>query len=71
MSRILTALVVVLAIAAPAFGQSQAINGTIEGTIVDDQGAVLPGVSVTVTNIDTGDTRSVVTNESGLYRAPL
>ena len=71
MSRILTALFVVLALAAPAFGQSQAINGTIEGTIVDDQGAVLPGVSVTVTNIDTGDTRVVVTNESGLYRAPL
>jgi hypothetical protein len=71
MSRIFNALLVVLALAAPAFGQSQAINGTIEGTIVDDQGAVLPGVTVTVTNIDTGDTRTVVTNESGLYRAPL
>ena len=71
MSRILTALFVVLALAAPAFGQSQSINGTIEGTIVDDQGGVLPGVAVTVTNIDTGDTRTVVTNESGLYRAPL
>ena len=32
---------------------------------------VLPGVTVTVTNIDTGDQRVVVTNESGLYRAPL
>jgi hypothetical protein len=71
MFRIVRALCVVLAVAAPAFGQSQAINGTIEGTIVDDQGAVLPGVSVTVTNIDTGDTRVVVTNASGLYRAPL
>ena len=54
-----------------AFAQSQAINGTIEGTVVDDQGAVLPGVTVTVANLDTGDTRVVVTNESGLYRAPL
>ena len=71
MSRILTALFLALALAAPAFGQSQAINGTIEGTIVDDQGAVLPGVTVTVTNVDTGGTRTVVTNESGLYRAPL
>jgi hypothetical protein len=71
MSRIFAALGLVLALVAPAFGQSQAINGTIEGTIVDDQGAVLPGVSVTVANIDTGDTRTVVTNESGLYRAPL
>ena len=28
-------------------------------------------MTVTVTNIDTGDQRVVVTNESGLYRAPL
>jgi hypothetical protein len=71
MSRILTALIATLALATSAFAQSQSINGTIEGTIVDAQGAVLPGVTVTVTNIDTGDTRTVVTNESGLYRAPL
>jgi len=71
MSRILSALIMALALAAPVFGQSQAINGTIEGTVVDDQGAVLPGVVVTVRNLDTGATRSVVTNESGLFRAPL
>ena len=62
---------VLLATAAPAFAQSQAINGTIEGTIVDASGAVLPGVTVTITNTDTGSSRSVVTNESGVYRAPL
>jgi hypothetical protein len=71
MFRILSALLLALALAAPAFGQSQAINGTIEGTVMDDQGAVLPGVVVTVINLDTGATRSVVTNDSGLYRAPL
>jgi hypothetical protein len=71
MFRILTTTLVALLMASSAFAQSQAINGTIEGTIVDAQGAVLPGVSVTVTNIDTGDTRTVVTNESGFFRAPL
>jgi hypothetical protein len=71
MSRIFTALIVVLALTAPAFAQSQAINGTIEGTILDAQGGVLPGVTVTISNVDTGDSRTVVTNESGLYRAPL
>ena len=71
MSRIVSTALIVLALAVPAFGQSQAINGTIEGTIVDAQGGVLPGVTVTVTNIDSGDKRSVITNESGLYRAPL
>jgi hypothetical protein len=55
----------------PAFGQSQAINGTIEGTVKDAQGGVLPGVTVTVTNLDTGAVRVVVTNVDGLFRAPL
>lgn len=54
-----------------AFAQSQAINGTIEGTVKDASGAVLPGVTVTVTNTDTGSQRVVVTNESGVFRAPL
>jgi hypothetical protein len=71
MFRVLTLLALTLAMSAPAFAQSQSINGTIEGTIVDDQNAVLPGVTVTVANLDTGDTRTVVTNENGLFRAPL
>src|SRR3954464_2041663 len=64
------ALIVVMSAAHP-LAQSQAINGTIEGTITDQSGAALPGVSVTVTNVDTGDTRVIVSNEAGVYRAPL
>jgi hypothetical protein len=71
MLRIFSALILTLAIGTAAFAQSTAINGTIEGTVKDEQGALLPGVTVTVTNIDTGDQRVAVTNESGLYRAPL
>ena len=71
MFRISTAFILSLAIASSALAQSTAINGTIEGTVKDDQGALLPGVTVTVANIDTGEQRVVVTNESGLYRAPL
>jgi hypothetical protein len=71
MLRTLTAFLLSIAIGSAAFAQSTAINGTIEGTVKDEQGALLPGVTVTVTNIDTGDQRVVVTNESGLYRAPL
>jgi outer membrane receptor protein involved in Fe transport len=66
-----SAFILSFAIATAAFAQSTAINGTIEGTVKDEQGALLPGVTVTVTNIDTGDQRVVVTNESGLYRASL
>jgi hypothetical protein len=71
MFRLLLALLLSLWTAAAAAAQGQAINGTIEGTVADDSGAVLPGVTVTVTNIDTGGTRVAVTNESGVYRAPL
>ena len=71
MQRLLTAFMLCLAIGTSAFAQSTANNGTIGGTVKDDQGALLPGVTVTVTNIDTNDQRVVVTNEAGLYRAPL
>jgi hypothetical protein len=55
----------------PAAGQSQAINGSIEGTVKDPSGAVLPGVTVTISHLDTGTERVVVTNENGFFRAPL
>jgi hypothetical protein len=65
------AIVGLCALTGTAFAQSQAINGTIEGTVKDGSGAVLPGVTVTVTNTDTGSMRVVVTNEAGVFRAPL
>ncbi|HEX8029424.1 MAG TPA: carboxypeptidase regulatory-like domain-containing protein [Vicinamibacterales bacterium] len=55
--------------ASSAFAQATAVNGTIEGTVKDEQGALLPGVTVTLTNLGTGDKRVVVTNEAGIYRA--
>lgn len=67
----LGAVCVLLGAPAAARAQSQAVNGTIEGTISDSTGAILPGVTVTVLNLETGTERTVVTNDSGLYRAPL
>ena len=61
----------VLGAALPALAQSQAINGSIEGTIKDSSGAALPGVTVTITNTDTGAQRVVVSGGEGTYRAPL
>lgn len=68
--QVLAALVLI-ASALPAAAQSTAINGTIEGTITDTSGAALPGVTVTITNTDTGAERVVVTGNEGAYRAPL
>ena len=64
-------VLLLLAAASSAFAQSQAANGSIEGTVADTSGGVLPGVTVTVTNIETGTSRAIVTNEAGLFRAPL
>src|SRR5215212_10616155 len=71
MFRGAAAVLISLAIASAAAAQGQAINGSVEGTVTDESGGLLPGVVVTVTNVDTGDTRSVVTNDGGVYRAPL
>ena len=58
-------------LATPAFAQSQAANGSIEGTVSDTQGGVLPGVTISIINTDTGSQRSSVTNANGLYRGLL
>ena len=71
MLRALFVFLLSLSLTSAAAAQGQAINGTIEGSVVDDSGGVLPGVTVTVSNTDTGDSRVVVTNESGVFRAPL
>src|SRR6059058_3896969 len=48
----------------------QTTGGTILGTVSDESGARLPGVTVAITHLDTGIVRSVTTDEAGRYRAP-
>jgi len=71
MQRALLIFILSTSFAAPTLAQSQAANGAIGGIVVDTSGGVLPGVTVTITNIETGAERSVITNENGLYRAQL
>jgi outer membrane receptor protein involved in Fe transport len=68
---VLFAGVGLLAFSSSAAAQSQATGGTIEGTVTDQSGAVLPGVTITVRNTATGVVRETTTDPSGLYRAPL
>jgi outer membrane receptor protein involved in Fe transport len=42
--------------------------GTFVGTVKDLEGTVLPGVTVTAKNIDTGLTQSTISNDQGRYR---
>lgn len=52
---------------AGAFAQATA---QLSGRVTDESGGVLPGVSVTVTQTDTGFTRTTVTDDSGTYVLP-
>jgi hypothetical protein len=61
-------IVSLLALAAPASAQID--TASIVGTVVDQSGAVLPGVTVTATQEATGVAAAAVTNASGQYVFP-
>jgi hypothetical protein len=57
-----------------AFGTSycfaQVNRGTLTGDVTDPSGAVVPGVKITATHVETGTSSVVVTSESGSYTIP-
>ena len=63
-----TTVVLLLASAAPAIAQFD--RGTISGTIKDEQGGVMPGVTVTAHNAQTQRTTTTVTESTGFYTFP-
>ena len=58
---------VVLLTSAPAWAQATA---ELSGRVTDESSAVLPGVSVTATQTDTGFTRTVTTDDAGTWVMP-
>ena len=60
---------IVLAAVAPA--GAQPLTSRVEGTVQDETGAVIPGATVTMMQVDTGVTRATATDERGLYLFPL
>ena len=49
---------------------AQGFDAVVKGVVTDQTGAALPGATVTLTNADTGLTRSATTDGSGSYRVP-
>jgi len=64
--RTIAALLLIAGLATPALAQT--LTGSITGVIKDEQGAVLPGVTVTLTGKQGSKTE--VTDSSGVYRFP-
>jgi hypothetical protein len=46
---------------------AQSTFATMTGTVTDPQGSIVPGVTVAVTNVDTGIETSTITNDAGIY----
>jgi outer membrane receptor protein involved in Fe transport len=51
--------------------RAQQVQGSFTGTVTDQSGAVIPGVTVTAVEIGTGLTRRTETHEDGSYEIPL
>jgi outer membrane receptor protein involved in Fe transport len=58
-------LVLCFALASASFGQ--AVYGSIFGTVTDASGGVVPGATLTITNINTNLTETLKSNESGNF----
>ena len=63
--------VLLLGLAAGARAQSQATTGVIEGTVFDESGGAVPGVTVTLKNTATNFERVVITDADGRFRGLL
>ena len=65
--RVFVGIFLALILSAPLAAQQR---GSIGGRILDAEGLPLPGATITVTEQNTGFTRTVVTAETGAYSVP-
>ncbi len=64
---ITAALLLCLISATPTFSQ---VNATVDGTVSDATGALIPGAEITARNVNTGIVDMRITNEAGSYSFP-
>ena len=67
----LAALLPVLLLVAGSTAWAQKTVGEVRGTVTDTSGAVLPGATVSLTNVNTGYARTVTTDTKGDFVFPV
>ena len=67
--KALLVALLLIGLAANAFGQTG--SAQLGGTVQDPSRALIPGVTITVTNVETNVTLTQVSNESGAYSFPV
>lgn len=65
----LVLIILALSLAAPSL-LAQIDRASLNGTVTDPSGAVIPGVRVSAISLETGKEREVVTNQRGIYVVP-
>ncbi|MFS8084280.1 MAG: carboxypeptidase-like regulatory domain-containing protein, partial [Acidobacteriota bacterium] len=60
-------VLVALVVTIPAVAQTQMTTGTIQGTVTDANGAVMPGANVEIKNLDTNISKTSTTDEGGRF----
>ena len=66
-SSVLACLTLFLSFFGPTVAHAQFDTATVVGTVRDNSGAVVPGATVTLTNLDTGISMTRVSDASGSY----
>jgi Carboxypeptidase regulatory-like domain/TonB dependent receptor-like, beta-barrel/TonB-dependent Receptor Plug Domain len=69
MNARISALFLVLALAVTGPAAAQERFGTLQGRVTDQQDAAVPGVTVSVTSLSTGEVRTFVTDANGQFIA--
>src|SRR5438067_1653303 len=67
MRKLLILMAVITVCSISAIAQSQATTGNIEGRVVDANGAIVPGASISAANQDTGFSKTVTSDFDGNY----
>ena len=62
-------LFAIVVLAVPALAQTQITSGTIQGTVLDANGAAVPGAAVDLKNTETNFSRSLTTDDDGRFAA--
>jgi hypothetical protein len=65
--RLALGLLLIFAFGVSAGAQTQITTGVIQGTVEDAQGALVPGATVEVKNVDTNLTRTLTTDDGGRF----
>ena len=54
-----------------ALAQADAANATVKGEVIDQTGAAVSGAVISISNLERGTTRNVLTDDEGIYRIPF